>query len=125
MAFYENLRDNTAGKLIEKRGMPVSLVDTTSSDVFDVDSGTITEGANVSHPAYGLFTEYKSSELYYGDVLRGDMKMLLSSKNLAVVPTTSMYIEAGGHEYAILDVFPLNPGGVDVMYTLQLRNNGE
>jgi len=50
-----------------------------------------------------------------------DRKFLVSTEGIDIVPTTEDALAVGTETYQIIDVKPLAPGGVAVMYTLQVR----
>ncbi len=127
-AFYIDIRDNVADQLIKDFGKPLTIRAEGSTAVFDGESGFITVvGTPVTHNVTGVFVEFKQSEIDGTTVLSTDFKVLLSAVDpitnvaLTIVPTTEMTLLDGTEEFVIVDVRPTKPGGIDVIYTLQVR----
>lgn len=57
------------------------------------------------------------------NVQAGDVKLLVSTEGLTVVPKNSNKIRVSGQTYSIVDVTELAPGGVAVMWTVQARRS--
>jgi hypothetical protein len=127
-AFYNGMRDSVAGPLLEKYGMPLTLVRVTAG-TYDPNTGGITGATTASYACFGLVDEFKAGEVIGAMIRSGDKKLLLSAKNLTVVPQIgdqftmpdgTWYIpEGSGSGYNPIQT--LAPGGVAVMYTLQVR----
>jgi hypothetical protein len=54
-------------------------------------------------------------------ILSGDRKLLISAERFEAFPKTTDKLIADGVEYNIINVSPLAPGGVSILYTLQIR----
>jgi hypothetical protein len=90
----------------------------------------ITTDVSRTYSCFGLVEEFKTGEIISAMVRAGDKKLLLSAKNLSVTPQVgdqftgmpdgTWYIpEGSGAGYN--PVQPLAPGGIPVLYTIQVR----
>ena len=126
-AFYTDLRDGVADELITDFGQALVLREEDSAAEFSGSTGFITTpGTPTDHNVMGIFTRYKERDIDGIMVKRTDFKVLISAVNPSTgspitAPNTDMLLIDGTDEYEILDVDPLRPGGVDVIYTMQVR----
>ena len=133
-AFYTGMRDTVAGPLIEKYGMALTLKRITPG-IYNPNTGS--DGGDVTaipttYPCFGLVEEYSEYMIAGSLVKRGDKKLLLSAKGLTITPQIGDIIvmsdgnwfipEGGGQETSSFQpIIPLAPGGIPVMYTIQIR----
>lgn len=128
-SFYTGLRDSTAGPLIEKYGMALTLVRVTEG-AYDPSTGKNAASTTASYPdCFGLIDKFTASERSNPQIRNSDIKLLLSAKGLTITPQIgdqftmpdgTWYIPEGdGATYNPVE--PLAPGGIPVMYTIQLR----
>lgn len=128
-AFYNGMRDTVAGPLIEKYGLVLTLRRVVPG-VYDAATGGMAASTTTDYSCFGLIEEYKDSMVAMSLVKQGDKKILLSAKNLAVAPQVgdqivgmsdgTYYIPPEG-EGSKQPVQTLAPGGIAVMYTIQVR----
>lgn len=95
---------NVADKLLTKYGADATITRDTTA-----------------HAVRALLTDYHLREVDGTLVLRGDIKAMAAAKTLAIVPSTKDLFTTGGKNYRIIAVSPLRPGGVDIIYEMQLR----
>ena len=72
----------------------------------------------------GIFRFFSQDELHGEDVLSGDLQCLIGGKELndaGIIPDTTMQLVAKGITYSVVRVTPTQPGGVAVLYRLQIR----
>ncbi len=120
--FYNDLRDGVVEELLTEFGKDYVLQQEGSAAVFDEPTGFITTpGTPTNHTVTGVLTSYNQREINGTSILATDFKLLLSPSGMTVVPDTSMKIVDGIDEFTIIHVKPLRPGGVDVLYELQVR----
>jgi hypothetical protein len=128
-AFYTDLRDNTVQPLLAKLGFPMQVLSSREPEI-DPDTGAITvEATTVSTSVNGIFRFYSqdeiSKQLQVGqDILANDIQALIEAKTLnaaGIDPDTAMQLIAKGETYNIVRVTPTTPGGVPVLYRLQIR----
>lgn len=127
-AFYTGLRDTTAGPLIEKYGMALTLTRVTPG-AYDPATGGVSGATTANYSCFGLVDSFSVNEIMGAMVRSSDKKLLLSAKGLNTVPQIGdqftlpdgvWYIpEGSGSGYNPIQ--PLAPGGIAVMYTIQLR----
>ena len=67
-----------------------------------------------------VFLDYSLEDAEGSLVHRSDQKVFMRG-NLGIDVTDQDKIVDGTSEWAIVDVFPLNPGGVTLLFELQLR----
>ena len=93
--------------------------------IIDPDTGGIVTGStNLDTTVTGLFRFYSQDEINRETVLANDVQCLIGGSELAaagIVPDTSMQLIAQGAIYNIVRVTPTSPGGVAVLYRLQIR----
>lgn len=123
-AFYETKRDVTAHNMLVKKGFDVTLVSQTD-DVIDSDTGAITTPGTVTNTVTkGLMRFFSQDEVDGKDIKSGDLQVLLSAKDLAaagIVPDTDMRVIVKDVTYFVVRNTPTSPGGIDVLYRLQVR----
>lgn len=89
---------------------------TTGPD-YDPEPGTPTE-----HPCNVLFDVFMSDEIDGTLILATDLKIIVGADQLDIDPTPSDKFQDGDvKDYAIINVTPLKPAGVVVMWELQCR----
>jgi hypothetical protein len=127
--YYENLRDATAGPLIEKYGMPLVLTRTVPGTVNE-NAGTVGVPTYTTHNCFGLVEEYDDRVVASSLVQAGEKKLLLSAKGLTIQPDVGdrftmpdgiWTIPDGDGPGGIPPVQVLAPGGIAVIYTLRVR----
>lgn len=122
--FYINKRDVTAYNMLVKKGFDITLVSQTD-DVIDPNSGVITTPGTVTNTVTkGLMRFFSQDEVDDKNILSGDAQVLLSAKDLAeagIVPDTEMRVIVKDVTYFVVRNTPTTPGGIDVLYRLQVR----
>jgi len=121
--FYEEKRDVTAHNQFVKRGFVMTLV-SESGESFDANTGIKTVGTVTSTPVTGITRFFSQDEIDNVNIKANDIQALISGKELAVVsivPDTTMRLIAKGVTYNVVRVTPTQPGGIDVLYRLQIR----
>ena len=123
-AFYTDLRENTVVPLMQQFGFDMTLR-SQREPVIDPDTGAIiTAATNVDTTVTGLFRFFSQDELTLETVQANDIQCLIGGSELAaagIVPDSSMQLIAQGSTYNIVRVTPTAPGGVAVLYRLQIR----
>jgi hypothetical protein len=119
VGFYESLRDGTVSKLITQYGQAVTLK-VPSAGTFNAETGGFTAGAEASYTTVGVADAFFKSEKGGSNVKTKRLKVYLSPADLAVEPTTSHRIVVSGVEYDIVSVKPVAPGGIVVLYELDV-----
>lgn len=108
----------TAKRLIKENGQSLTIYREETQG--GVDPGTLepTPGTpRVEIPGDGVKLNYKLREVDNENILRGDCKLLWNGSR----PERDMLVDIDGETWSIVDVDPLQPAGVEVMFTLQLR----
>jgi hypothetical protein len=65
--------------------------------------------------------EYGLREIDGSRVLATDKKVLLAKKALAIEPTTADKLLIGGVSHSVVNVRPVSPAGIVVMWEIQAR----
>ncbi len=121
---YVDLRDNTVAPLMEDFGFDMTL-ESSREPTIDPNTGAITAAAVVvSTTVTGIFRFFSKDEVTRFDILSGDLQVLIGAKKLnvaGIVPDTTMQLVAQGVKYSIVRVTPTQPGGIAVLYRLQIR----
>lgn len=93
--------------------------------VIDPNTGGITTPATVVDTTVtGIFRFYSQDEINGETVLANDIQALIGGTEVntaGVVPDSAMQLIAQGATYNIVRVTPTQPGGVAVLYRLQIR----
>lgn len=66
-----------------------------------------------------IIDQFKRHEIDGQRILSGDKKLLIEAGQ--IVPAVGDLITVSGQEHKVENVWPLSPGGVDLMYTVQAR----
>ena len=110
------------------KGQAVKLVHPPGSPAYDTATGKATIAAPTMHDCCGVEEAYSAHSIAAGLVLAGDVKFLMSALDVrgkpipAPVADSDMLQRADG-TWSIKRVDSLQPGGLAVMFTLQLRRN--
>lgn len=119
-AFYTDLRDGTAAPLITEFGQAITL-QVSVPGTFDPITGTESGATTATYGGFGVVTDYTTREIDGTVIQRGDKKVLATFTDTSVIPLTTHNLLVGSTSYSIQNVNSLEPGGVSVMYTLQMR----
>jgi hypothetical protein len=123
-AFYTDLRDKTALPMITQFGFPMT-VKSNREPIIDPNTGAISvEAVPVSTAVTGIMRFYSQKEIDGKDILTEDRQALIEATTLntaGVVPDSSMQLIANGVTYNIVRNTPTQPGGISLMYRLQIR----
>ena len=128
-AFYTDLRDNTVEPLLREFGFPMTLV-SSREPVIDPNTGAITTAAaTVETTVQGLFRFFSQDEMKTltgqgHDVLINDLQALVDATALntaGIDPDTATQLIAKGKTYNVVRNWPTQPGGIPLLYRLQVR----
>lgn len=117
MSFYGGLRV-TADRLLRDKGQAMTL-NTNASGAYDPETGAAVTPANVA--CTGVILDYTAQEIDGTQIETRDRKIILSAVGLPAPPDAGDTITVQGAIHAIIDVKPLEPAGLAVIYTLQVR----
>lgn len=124
MAGYDYAAERLSAHVeIKDNGAAVVLQYAAPGEV-DGGTGTVTPGATVTVNTYGLVSEYTTREIDGSNIMRGDVKLRCSAEDLAKAkqaPTAGWTATLGGVKYRVMHASPVQPGGIAVMWKLQLR----
>lgn len=115
---YADLRDNTAAPLLAEFGQAAVLRRPTVGSGPARNPGV---GAPTDYDCTLVVDTYRNFERDGTRIKAGDKKVLLSTEGLTVAPLTSDQLVIAGEVHSIVNVEPLSPGGVVVMWTVQAR----
>jgi len=127
--FYTDLRDNTVAPLLLKLGFPM-VIRSSRIPTIDPDTGMVLNAAtHVDTSVQGIFRFFSQDEISKQlgtgqDILANDIQALIDATALhtaGIDPDTSMQLIAKGITYTVVRVTPTTPGGIDLMYRLQIR----
>lgn len=80
-----------------------------------------TPGVPAEHSCTVVFDQWRADQIDGTLIQRGDLKILVAASGLAITPTPADTFRHAGKDYAIINVKPLQPAGVAVMYEMQCR----
>ncbi len=108
----------TADRLLARFGQPGILRRPTASGT----AYNPTAGSPQDYACTLVVDAYSNRDVDGTRVRATDKKVLLATGALAIEPATADKLVIGGVEHTIERVEPLAPGGVTVMWTLQVRH---
>lgn len=121
---YADLRDNTVVPLMADFGFDMTL-ESAREPKIDPDTGEILTAATVVETTVtGILRFFSQDEIIRMNILSGDLQALIEAKStndINIVPDTTMQLVAQGVKYSIVRVTPTQPGGIAVLYRLQIR----
>lgn len=118
MTFYSSTTA-TAAKLLLKFGQSITLTFETGGTI-DPATGVVTTAKTVTTvTGNGAPIKFKNREVDGTVVKSSDVKLILES--VSPPPTQDWRATIKGVEYRVMEVDPVSPGGIDVIYILQLR----
>ena len=79
-----------------------------------------TPGVPVAHPVTVVYDAWRNDQIDGTLIKRGDLKILCAAGTVTPTPN-DIFRDATGAEKSIINVEPLQPGGVAVMYVVQAR----
>lgn len=117
MSFYsETAADAT--EAIREFGQAVTITHVVTG-AYDPATGLVSSTSTVQS-GFAVELAYSSSEIDGTLILRGDKKLLLSISGMTAIAVEDT-CTVGGVVYVIKNVKPLSPGGIVLLYELQLR----
>jgi len=124
MGFYESIRDNTAIPKVKQFGQPLQILRYENGVEWERPFNTETqqfEGESVQTPydGYGLFTKFTLAEKETGHVQTSDKKILVVG---VPKPETTDQLVIGGITYNVIMTEVVSPGGVDILFKVQVRS---
>lgn len=118
--FYEGLRDNTAAPLIRQYGKPITLLRTTGAGSYDPTTGDIDSAGTIEeHAGYAVESNYSAALVDSSAIATGDRRLLCVDIPRPVPGDDTLKV--GSREYSIVNVNPVSPGEVEIMYEVQAR----
>lgn len=78
-------------------------------------------GSDVPYACTLIWDNFSAMARSADGVEADDVKALVPAESVSIVPTTDDKLTVAGETYKIMHVEVLNPGGVDILYTLQCR----
>jgi hypothetical protein len=115
----------TANRLITKFGMQtcklLEVVEGVDADPWD-DSSVVLPDNFTEHTITAVVIDYEDEEVNDTSILRQDKKALISAEDIPAIPNTSMvFVTTDGEYHSIVNVKPLKPADIAVMYEVQIR----
>jgi len=114
--FYDEMAE-LAEELLDEFGQPVTLVMAGQEAGFDQYGNAVGATPDITVSGLGCSLDYKIGEIDGTVIQNGDAKMLYKGET----PEIDMTVTLEGVKWRIVALNPLNPAGILVMYSLQLR----
>ncbi len=108
----------TAKRLIEQYGQPLVVRSEDVSGGYDSNGDPLPPQPSVEISGSGVKLDYTISEKESSAIQAGDAKLLFSTTGS---PQVGMLVEIDGEDWRIIQPNPLQPAGVIVMYSMQVR----
>lgn len=116
MSFYPGLKA-TALSLLTDKGQSMTLTKRPSGAYSPATgSAPITE---TTEAVYGAAFDYNARDIDGTLIKRGDKRVIMEASD--TVPTSTDTLTIGGVVHSIIEAVPVNPGGVVVIYKVQVR----
>lgn len=115
--FYADLSSDAA-ELLEEFGQPVTLTHKGAS-TYDEATATATT-AQTTYQAHGVTVDYAERDIDGTKIKRGDQRVYMSAPGVAA-PVSDDTMTIGGKAFKVINSSPLAPGGVNVLYDVQVR----
>lgn len=108
----------SAERLLRRAGRACTLTKR-AKGTYDASSSRAAQGAPEHFPITCVTLEFNAREVDGTMILAGDLRAYTISKE--AVPAVGDMVTIDGKQWRIEDPRPLNPGGVTLLYDLQLR----
>ena len=118
MTFYTDLR-SVAEVRITEYGQSVTLKRIVAG-AYDPSTGAAAQTVT-SYPGRAYMGNYSSRDIDGTLILRGDRRATLACDTLGVVPSKDDVLTVDGVDWTVQSVEPVDPGGVALIYRLQVR----
>lgn len=109
---------SSADRLIERFGQAGAIRRTGAATG---DAWNPTPSAPADHPCTLVVDDYEAGEIDGSLIRQTDRKVLVSAEGLGIEPTAADRLVIGGSAMEIVNVRPLSPGGVVVLFEIQGR----
>jgi len=116
-AFYQNLAEKAIG-LLDRFGSSLQFSRTVIGAYSPYTGQPAT--SNLTFSLLGVVSNYNSFEIDNTKVEAGDLKIIVQAGGNEA-PEINDEVDFNGVSYLIVDVNPLSPAGVPVVYTCQAR----
>jgi hypothetical protein len=108
----------SASNMIRRSGQEMSLV---YGSVSGYGAGVPDTPGDVTEYPWGVVTEYSDRDLANTQIKVGDKKVILEAIEGMPEPQTKDTLVIGTVEHSIVNVKPVSPAGVAVIYEIQVR----
>lgn len=108
----------SASKMIRAKGQAMQIE---YGSVSGYGGGTPDVAGSATKRPWGVVIEYSNRDLNGTQILAGDKRVILEAMSGMPAPQTKDNLIIGGVSHAIVNVKPLSPAGVVVIYELQVR----
>jgi len=115
-AFYNEMVE-LAEELLDEFGQPVTLVKAGQQAGFDQYGNAVGATPDVSVTGLGCTVGYNFGEIDGTVIQNGDARLLYKGET----PEIDMTVTLDGVKWRIVSLNPINPAGILVMYSMQLR----
>lgn len=117
MSFYDRATA-TAIRMVEKFGAPVFLVFQESSE-YDPETGD-TDKKQYTYTGRGVLLDYEARDVDGQSIQATDQRVYIAP-NIAVPPSPGNKLEIAGERWEVIVSKPVAPGGITVLYDVQVR----
>jgi len=119
-AWYTAKRDGTVKNSMAKYGLPMTLV-VPAVGTYTEGTGAFTAGTDKTYAVQGLIGNYRKSRKGDTAVQSKTRYIYLSPSGMTVEPEAGNKLRIGSTDYEIVDVELVQPGGITVLYQLEVR----
>lgn len=120
MGFYETKRDGTVKRALAKYGQTMKLV-APGAGAFNPVTGAFNPSADALYTVQGLFNTQRKGRQVATVSPQKDLSVYVGASGLSVEPSQTHKLRIGIVDYDIVNVEKIAPGGIAVMYLLQVR----
>lgn len=118
MTFYDDMAA-TALSLLAEFGTPIVL-QRDSGETFDPVTDVVTPGSTANLTVSGVFSKTTQSvkDSFGGNVQSGDRVLIIDATQ---TPQTSDRVVVGGYPWKIVEIQPVSPAGIALIYRVLVR----
>jgi hypothetical protein len=118
-AFYGSMQA-VAARMLGDKGQSCSIT-TSTPGTYDPTTATSPQ-TNVTTPVVAAIMDYPRKDVDGTLIRQGDKRAVVAAYGLSINPLPSdTFTDAAGRDHVIMDVRGVSPGGIVVIWNMQLR----
>lgn len=118
-AFYQRIR-SLPSRLLPRFGAPSVMHRNAGHSLYNPETGMVEGGSAQSWPCIALIEDYSAHDID-GTLIQASDRRLIVAPDIAEAPQPGDVFELASERVTAIRVNPLAPGGVVVLYEVQVR----